>query len=384
MPSKILTVGLVFSLAACGNLPRGAGLESEVLRGSNQVIKADGSTGTATGDASEIPAEFAVETVSGDHLAKFASWPRVGEKSRSWIARVDQPKTRILTANDVVNIVIWSTEDNGLLTPPGQRMLAMPPAQVSAKGTLFLPYVGEIKVGGLTPERAREVVQDAYGKVSPSAQVQLASNEGRNNTASVLSGVGAAGTYPLRDRDFKVLDLIATAGGIAPRLVNPQIRLQRGDKTYAISAKRLRDDTSLNTTLVGGDRIFIDEDERSYISLGAAGKEAAHRFSKDTITAIDAMSDIGGLADARANAQGILVLRNYPQKDVRQDGNGPRHSRTIFVIDLTTADGLFSAGEFQVMSGDVIYVTESPLIGARNIFGIISSTFGLARQAESF
>lgn len=383
MPSKFFTIGLVLFLAGCGNLPRGAGLEGEVLAGQSHVVKADGNSGTASGDASEIPADFAVESVTRANLAKFASWPAVGEPSRAWIARVDQPNTRILAAGDRVDIVIWSTEDNGLLTGPNQRMMNMPQQQISSGGQLFLPYIGQIKISGMSPEHAREVIQTAYTKVSPSVQVQLSTQEGRSSTASVLSGVGKPGAYPLLDSDFTLLDLLAAAGGLSERLVNPQLRLQRGNKTYAISAKRLMEDASLNTTLVGEDRVFVEEDDRSYLSLGATGTEAPHRFTKDQISALEALSQVGGLADARANAKGILILRSYPASAVRRDGKGPRHIRTIFTLDLTSADGLFSAGQFLIRPGDVIYATESPLIGARNIFGVIGSVFGLADQVSN-
>ena len=67
---------------------------------------------------------------------------------------------------------------------------------------------------------------------------------------------------------------------------------------------------------------------------------------------------------------------------MRADGSGPRHERTIFTIDLTTADGLFSAGEFAIQPGDLIYVTESPLIGTRNALGLIGAIFGLAVDAD--
>jgi polysaccharide export outer membrane protein len=161
------------------------------------------------------------------------------------------------------------------------------------------------------------------------------------------------------------------------------VRLQRGSHTYGISLSRLVQDSALNTTLQGGDRIFVEEDKRYFLSLGAAGSKAQHHFTQDRISALDALSIIGGLAAERANAQGILVLRTYPAKSVRRDGSGPRHIRTIFTLDLTSADGLFSAGEFQIRPGDLIYVTESPLIGTRNVFGVIGSVFGLTNQANS-
>jgi polysaccharide export outer membrane protein len=54
----------------------------------------------------------------------------------------------------------------------------------------------------------------------------------------------------------------------------------------------------------------------------------------------------------------------------------------VFTIDLTTADGLFSARQFEVQSGDLVYVAESPLTAANSVVGIIASAFSAWRQAD--
>lgn len=375
MPNKLVLSGLVLMLASCGDLPRGSGLQGEVLASDQKLTDADGNE--------VLPTDFAVEPITRDSLHLYTHWPVVGEKSRGWLKRVDAPNGRIISPGDTVNVSIWNTEENGLLTNPGQRFVNLPPAQVSANGQIFLPYIGPIRVSGMSPERARTAIEAAYIKITPSAQVQLALSEGRQSTVSVVGGVDKAGAYPLADQDVTILDILASAGGADPKFKNPQVRLQRGDRTYGISMNRLMQDTALNSTLQGGDRIFVEEDDRYFLSLGAAGSRDQHFFPQDHVSALDALSLIGGLAAERANAQGILVLRTYPADAVRADGSGPRHERTIFTIDLTTADGLFSAGEFRINPGDLIYVTESPLVGTRNIFGLIGSAFGLVRQASN-
>lgn len=370
--------GLALLLAACGTMPRGAGLQSEVLAKSDKVVE-----GSKTENSPGIPTEFAVEIITKDSLGRYADWPGERRRQYDWISRVDQPNTRLIRPGDMMVVSIWSTEENGLFTAPGQKFVTLPSAQVSPDGQIFLPYIGQKKVSGMSPEKARGVIEEAYLGVSPSAQVQIALTEGRQSTVSVVGGVASPGAFPLVDQDVTVLDVIALSGGVAPGLSNPQIKLQRGDKTYANSMARLLNDTNLNTTLQGGDRVNVEEDSRYFLSLGATGTRAQHKFPQDRVTALDALSIIGGLEAARANAQGILILRRYNDDAVRQDGSGPRHARTIFTIDLTSADGLFSAGEFRILPDDLIYVTESPLLGTRNIFSLIGSVFGLANQAGS-
>lgn len=61
---------------------------------------------------------------------------------------------------------------------------------------------------------------------------------------------------------------------------------------------------------------------------------------------------------------------------VTPDRSGPDQPRTVFTLDLTSADGLFSAGQFLIQPDDLIYVSESPVTAAHSILSIL----GIARN----
>jgi polysaccharide export outer membrane protein len=363
-------------LAALGgcSLPRGAGFEREVLASSR----------SSTGEA--LPQDFAVEPVTHAALPVYDQWPQIGEPGLRWIAAQEEPANRIIRAGDTLQVVVWNTEDNPLLGAPGQRSVELGPITVSTGGSVFMPYIGDIRVAGMSPERAREAIEAEFMEVTPSAQVQLELQEGRMSQVSLVGGVAAPGPYPLVDQSYTVLSLIAAGGGVPTGLNNPQIRLIRDGELYGTSVDRLFSEPALDTTLRGGDKVIVEADERRFLSLGAAGSEAVHPFPRDRVTAIEALSIIGGLSDSRANPQGILILRDYPASAVRPAGSGsgaasgPSHERVVFTIDLTSADGLFSAGEFRVLSGDLVYATESPVTSASTVFDILGTTLGLASR----
>lgn len=352
-------------LAGCDLVPRGAALQTEVLAATRVE---DGTRQT----------DFAVEVVTRENLATFLQWAPANDHGYPWISRVDQPNNRMIAAGDTLRITIWSTEDSGLLTGPGQRFATLPDLRVSPGGAVSLPYVNTVRVLGLSPERAQELIEQEYMSVIPSAQVQVELTEGRARTVSLVSGVSAPGSYPLADNDVTILQMIADGGGIPSSFVNPQVRLVRNGRLYGISADRLLNRPSNDTTLEGGDRIYIEEDDRTFLSLGAAGSEAVHIFPTDQVTALEALSIIGGLSDERADAQGILILRRYPVSKVTPDRSGPDHPRTVFTLDLTSADGLFSAGQFLIQPDDLVYVSESPLVVAGSILTAISVALRLA------
>jgi polysaccharide export outer membrane protein len=360
---------LLFMLAGCG-FPRGAGFEREVLQGS---VAANG----------EISRDFAVEPVTRAQLARYDHWPRTGSGAMRWIGRQPQPANRIIAPGDIVAVRVWSTEVNSLLTESGKRAADLGKITVSSAGTIFLPYVESLRIAGMSPDRAREVIQERFVAIIPSAQVQLELQEGQQSTVSAVSGVRAPGAYPLPNQDYTVLALLAEAGGIDQSLNNPQVRLVRDDQIYGTSVDRLFSDPALDTTLRGRDKVLVEEDDRFFLSLGATGREAEYPFPRDRISALEALSIMGGVTENRANPQGILILRQYPADAVRADGTGPRHARTVFTIDLTSADGLFSAGQFQIMPGDLVYATESPVASAQTVFSLLGSAFVLVNQVNN-
>lgn len=361
MRIKLLLSCALF-LSGCDLIPRGAALQSEVL---------------AVSDDPEAAPEFSVEPVTRENLVTYLRWAPADPSHYHWLDRVDQPNTRTIRAGDTVRVTVWANEGNGLLTTEGQRNTTLPDLRVSSNGEVFLPYVGDLRISGMSPERARERIEEKYISSIPSAQVQIELIEGRAQTVSLVGGVGSPGSYPLPDNDFTILELIADGGGVSSGLNNPQVRLHRNNRIYGISSDRLYATPTANTTLTGGDRVIVEADDRSFLSLGAAGSEAIHDFPSDTVSALEALSIIGGVVDSRADAKGVMILRRYPTNVVTADRSGPDHPRTVFTIDLTSADGLFSASQFLVQPDDLIYVSESPLNAANSIFSLVGSIFGL-------
>ncbi len=312
-------------------------------------------------------------------LALVAGWPETGPGGYDWIRRQEQPASMIIAPGDTLAVTVWDTEENSLLAGPGGRVAQLQDVRVSTAGTIFLPFVGNLAVAGMSEATARERIEERYVDTIPSAQVQVVLTPGRANTANLVGGVAAPGVYPLVDRNVTLLTLLSLGGGVLPGLVNPQVRLFRGSGVYGTSLARLYDDPGLDTTLVGGDRVIVEEEERFFLSLGATGTESLHVFPGDRVTALQALSIIGGVSEARADPKGVLILREYPRAAVA--AGGPPQDRVVFTIDLTTADGLFSARNFEIMPGDLVYATESPVTAAQTIMGLIGSGLGLAARA---
>ena len=359
-----LGVAHVAVMAGAGcNLPRGAALPSEVLRGTED-------------ETSNVQ----VIAVSRDTLPGLQDWPLARPELRhSWPSASASATARLIRAGDIVNIAVWDSQADSLLTTGDARSVRMEAIPVSASGEVFIPYVGDVRVAGMTSDRARRVIQERLTPIVRDGQVQLSVEAGSRNTIDVVSGVGSPGRVQLPEISPTILSVLAETGGISNTLRNPLVRLTRAGHGYAIPARVLLSTPSADIQLMGGDRIVVEEDQRSFIALGATGREQVVYFEREEISALDALSSIGGLADDRANIQGVLVLRVYPDSALRPDSaQGPQRNEVVFTFDLSSADGLFAARRFMIEPGDVLLATESEAPLVMRVIGILRSGATLA------
>ncbi len=366
MRKRIALVLALALLSAC-SVPRGAALRQEVLQ-----------------EAGAETPSFEVVPVTRANLSALASWPVLDKTGHYlWPKAQSGASSNTIRSGDSIDLVIWDSQENSLLTNPGEKFTRITDEIVAPDGTIFLPYVGKLKVSGLTPDRARELVQDRLEAIVPSAQVQLSFEQGRENAVEAVSGFSAPGTYPLPSRNYRILGLISDAGGIPNGLRNPQVRLLRGHDTYQISADRLFESAARNALLRPGDAVVVEEDDRSFVALGASGSEDLVYFTKDRLSALEALALMNGLDDSSADPGGVLILRDYSASHLGKPGYGPTRGQVVFTVDLTSADGLFAAGRFHVQPGDTVLATAAPVTDVQKVFALLGSAFGLGRTVAT-
>ena len=366
-PFKVLiALATVFAVGAC-TLPRGAAIQGEVIRNQD-----------------DENAAFAVVPIKSANIDQIRKWPATGWAGHyHWFSGTRGPKSNIIRAGDLIDLVIWDNQETSLLTSSTDKNVQMTGLRVSPSGSIFVPYINEVPVGGSTPERAREMIEERLEIVVPDAQVQLSLQAGTDNSVDAVRGFASPGSYPLPNRNFSLLSLISTAGGISGDLENPLVRIVRDGRSFEIRADTLFQRPSTNVVLRGGDKVIVEEDDRYFVALGATGSETIVPFNQEHITAIEALALLGGINDTRANPKGILILREYSSKQVRSDGSGPEKTQVVFTIDLTSAEDIFAARKFQINPKDLVLATESPVGSVRTVFGLIGSVVGVGNAISN-
>jgi polysaccharide export outer membrane protein len=284
---------------------------------------------------------------------------------------------------DVLGLTIWENVDDGLLSNEGASATLLDEIQVDGSGFIFVPYAGRIRASGNTPEAIRRIITTKLAEQTPDPQVQVRRIAVDGSTVSLIGSIGGQGVFPIERPTRTLSTMLANAGGvtIAPDIA--QVTVLRGKESGKIWFQDLYDHPELDIALRAGDRILVEGDTRSFTALGATGSQSLVPFESQSLSALEAIAQVGGLSAASADPKGVFVLRNEPAEIAnvvmgRNDLQGAQ--RLVYVLDLTQPNGMFQAHDFVIRDGDTLYVTEAPFTQWTKVIGALT---GAASSVQS-
>ena len=299
-------------------------------------------------------------------------------------ASIDRPSTtsnlsagaRIAVApGDVLKVRIFEPYE-GSIFPTIQRPGAdLGNQRVTEEGNITVPYVGTVRVTGLDLTQIERRIATQLGSKAQDPQVIVEFVADRTHTVMVSGDVKSPGRISLLDGVRTVVDAINRVGGLdsggkgSGVATQFEVVLRRHGQVILVS--------QFSDLLAGGDvaiqkgdEIVVRPNTRVYTVLGAVVK-AGNVELKSTLTLLEALGNVGGLSDERANKTGVFVFR---MGDIQ--GNPSARAR-VFRLDLNQPVSIFVAQQFGVQASDVVYVTNAPLYEYNKILNAIYKTFSI-------
>ena len=137
-------------------------------------------------------------------------------------------------------------------------------------GTVVLPLIGEVRIGGLTVKEAREVIERLYEKdylVNPQVTLTYTSQSAKSQgTFSVLGHVSSPGVFPLPKgkQSITIREALATAGGMTRYASTSKVKVRRqigkDVKIFEVNLKKMNDDATVESFhVLPGDSINVPE-----------------------------------------------------------------------------------------------------------------------------
>lgn len=194
-------------------------------------------------------------------------------------------------------------------------------ARVGARGTVRMPLVGDVDVGGVGPTEAATRIANRLqrGQFLKDPQVTVNVLQVRSRQVSVLGEVLHPGRYVLEDH-ARVTDALALAGGITPAgntIVSIMSTRNNSSVKQTVNiAKVYRNaDASANIELKNGDTVYVEKAPVFYI-YGQIQHAGAYRLDAE-IDVMRAISLGGGLT-TRGTERGLTIRRRMPNGGVEE------------------------------------------------------------------
>ncbi len=267
----------------------------------------------------------------------------------------------LLGPSDVISVSVYLHPE--LSAPSLGAQTGIGGVMVTSDGTVGLPLVGNINVGGLTITQAQQRIQDAYTTYinTPNVTVQLVAPQSLRYY--LLGEFGSPGVkYPGHALDL--LDALSLGGSV--NLSNAdlyQAYVAKGTRKLPVDLHALLVDGDLrqNIVLDSGDTIVIppSSTEDAFV-FGSVGKPGAVPFQAGSLSLLQALS----VAD--------LDLTNYSASKLGQVHVIRSHGNSADFIIVNAAkivDG--QALPFQLEPGDIVFVPPNGLASWNQVMNLL-------------
>lgn len=225
-------------------------------------------------------------------------------------------------------------------------------ALITSDGTVELPLIGSIKLGGLTLEEAQAKVADAFSQYINDPKVAVELVQAESLKYYLLGSFTSPGVkYPVHELDL--LEALALGGSVNLSDADLyQAYVAQGSVKLPVDLHALLvdGDLSQNITLAPGDAVVIPSSstEAAFV-FGSVGKPGAVPFVSGQLSLLQALAESGmdltNLTDARLAR--IHIIRS--------------HGKTgeFLIVDARLIlDG--KATSFTLEPGDIVFVPASP------------------------
>jgi polysaccharide export outer membrane protein len=282
---------------------------------------------------------------------------------------------------DVIRVRVFEPYDGSIFPTIQKPGADLGNQRVTDDGTIEVPFAGVIQVAGLDLAQIERRIAQQLGTRAQEPQVIVEFVADRTHTVMVSGDVKNPGRVSVLEGVRSVVEAINRCGGLAgggtagPLANQYQVTVRRNGEVILVT----QFSDLLNGGDIGiqkGDEIVVRPNSRVYTVLGAVIKAGNVEMSKPHITLLEALGQVGGLSDERANKTGVYVFR---MGDVV---NNPTARARVFRLDLMQPVSIFVAQQFGVQTQDVVFVTNAPLYEYNKVLTAIYRTFSIVGVAK--
>ena len=227
---------------------------------------------------------------------------------------------------------------------------------IDQDGMIDLPFVGKIKVDGLSLNEAQniliEVIKDFYK--NPDLQIKI--EEFNSSKVYIVGAVRNQKTINLNQKPIKLIDAAIEANfnpSASDKLFGTKGFLRRDNEVYKINLKNAFSglDEKENFYLKKNDVIFIDRNSDAIHVFGEVSKPGV--YFPNLGYSLTELISTSGLNQLTANAKNVYVIREKFNSFLEVD---------VFQLDIRNPVNLIAGRKFILQAKDIIFIPPTQIV----------------------
>lgn len=290
-------------------------------------------------------------------------------------ALFSEARPYVIGPGDLLSILVWNHPELNIAATGAQALSssgAQSPAAfvVDSQGLIQFPYVGPIKVAGMTELEARSLLSKRLVESIKNPDLTLRVLAYRSKKVYIDGDVKTPGGQAIDDVPMTLLEGISRAGGFLPTADQSQVVVSRKGVSYPINVPELVGQGAdlSRLMLTSGDVVRVpSRDESKVYVLGEVNRPAALPMHNGKLTLAAALGEAGGLNQLSSSARQVYVIRGANQAEP-----------VVYNLDAGSPVALAMAEGFELSPKDVVYVDAAGLARYNRIVNLILPTAATA------
>jgi polysaccharide biosynthesis/export protein len=247
---------------------------------------------------------------------------------------------------DRISVRVWGRPELGSQTPVSADLRV---SVVDQDGSIHLPFLAPIHVGGSTIAEINAAVAEGYARVVESPQVETYLESCWSQVVAINGEVHQPGTQHLCDTLMTVAELLHAAGGANPEGDIAHCVLSRNGARYALDLRGANrgESRAAEINLLAGDNLYVPgAEERQVFVFGEVVRPGAYPIPGKGMTFVEALGLAGGYNPSTAKINEVYLARM---------------TAGIPVIYRMTLSELLQGPEVELTAGDRILLPPRPI-----------------------
>lgn len=276
---------------------------------------------------------------------------------------------------DVLNIVVWNHPEL-VLPMAGSNVVTSSTNiadvgngyNVSPNGLIQFPFVGMVKVAGLTEAQIRAALMRRIAPYVSDPQLTVRISAYRNGRVYVDGEVRQPGLLTMNDIPMTLPEAINRAGGLTTDADRSSIVLTRKGVATHISMPQLTRNgiNPAQILLADGDLLrVINKNDSKVFMLGDVHTPRAQPLQDGELTLAQALGEASGINPETGNPRQVYVIRK-----------GAEGFAEIYHLDASVPTALVLAAEFELKARDMVFVDPAPVVRWNRVISMLLPSYG--------